>query len=398
MGLFHMNGKKDKQAQPEFHPENALEYLLHHSLHGMFAVEDVVKEDRIYLPDWNLTITPVVGELTPQSAILNFYIQHPDWGMTIYECCASPGKDTHTALGMATGSFLFGIMQGIGAMFAKENPRTMETQFAGKPHRFQVYLSDLVSISDAPQVNGVDAYWNLLKDDIQKRMGNQRFCYVKVYASKVGDKQICECRINDIISPELSQKLTAATAHWPHTNFASHKQFFFIEQDPATIQPYPYWGESGEKAFIGKVLKAVRLFYMARTQEEFDTLHDRMITELEDATLATECRLFLPEICAERACADKVTFSETVDLLLPDNEKVTVYKHQLADYYAMENTLFTAFGQGIFGEETDDIFGDLANNSAIFNVLNQMLEKGSKLEDCHLTALLFQVHEKFEIR
>ncbi|MBQ7776470.1 MAG: hypothetical protein IJ379_14100 [Lachnospiraceae bacterium] len=398
MRLFGFGKKKEKQGKMEFTPENAQEYLLHESLHGMFAVDDVVENDHIYLPDWKLTITPAIQQLTEKSAVLDFYLWHPDWRMTIYECCASPGKDMHTALGLATGSFLFGIMQGITTMFAKENPRTMETEFAGKPHSFQVYLSDIVGMGESPQTENVDFYWNLLKDDIRKRMGNQRFCYVKVYASVVNGKQICECRINDVISDELSEKITKATANWPASYYASHKQFFFIEQDAATIQPYPYHGEAGEKEFIGKVLKAVQLFHASDTQEAFDTLQERLVAELGDATLATECRLFLPEICAERAGADKVKFSETIDLLLPNGAKNTFYKHQLTDYYALENTLFTIFQQGIFGEETNAIYQELVGTSAICNVLNQMLEKGSQLENCQLTALLFHVDEQFEIR
>ncbi len=399
MGLFNKKNNEDIYEDGNTtDPQQVLQYLLHESLHGMFAVEDVVKDNHIYLPDWQLTITPAIQQLTEQSAVLDFYLQHPDWNMTLYECCASPGKDTKTAIGLATGSFVFGMMKGITDMFTNANPRNMETEFAGTPHKFNVYLSDVVGMGEAPQVEDFDHYWNLLKEDVKKRMGNQPFCYVKVYTSMVNGKLICECRIDDIISNELSEKLTVEASKWPYCSYASHKQFFFIKQDTATLQAYPYRGEKGEKEFIGKVLKAVQLFHASTTQEAFDSLHERMIMELGDATLATECRYFLPEICAENAAADKIQASEAIILVTADGKKHTIYKQQLADYYPLERTIYTAFQQGLFGDETNAIYHDLIGTSAICNVLNQMLEQGSKLEDCKLTSLMFNVDERFEIR
>ena len=140
MGLFNFgkkNTKKDTYWDGDAaQPENALQHLINISLHGNFATEDIVQEYTLYLPKWQLHITPEIQQLTDQSAVLGFYIHHPNWGQPLYECCASVGKDAKTALGMAVGSFLFGLMSGMSRLFAKENARTLETDFVGKPHRF----------------------------------------------------------------------------------------------------------------------------------------------------------------------------------------------------------------------------------------------------------------------
>lgn len=403
MGLFRF-GKKEQNADPYWdgnaeNLEGAYLHLLNVALHDGFQTKDIVQENCLYLPDWQLRITPEIQQLTDQSAVLGFYIHHPNWGPLLYECCASAASDAKTALAMSAASFLFGFMQGIAQLFAKENPRTLETTFAGKPHRFNTYISDIVGMGESPEIENVAMYWELLKDDIKKRMGNQRFCYVKVYASKIRDEIIGECRINDVQSDELSAKVADFIKDWKVESFASQKQFFFIEQDADTIQPYPYWGEQGEKAFIGKVLKAVQMFHASDTQEAFDTLQERLVTELGDATLAIECRYFLPEICAEHAGEQQqVKFSETIDLLYPDGEKITLYKHQLTDYYTLQDTIFTAFEQGVFGEEANAVYQELVGTSAICSVLEQMLESGSQLEDCQLTGLTYQIDEQFEIR
>lgn len=403
MGLFNKNKDDDKADRYwDGNPEDiqgAYLHLLNVTLHECFQVKNIVEEDSIYLPEWQMRITPEIQQLTECSAVLGFYVHQPNWGPLLYECCASAGQDAKTALGMAAGSFLFGFMQGVAQLFARENPRPFEINFANKPHRFNAYISDIVGMGEAPNVESVDMYWKLLEDDIKKRMGNQRFCYVKIYASKVNGEIIGECRINDVQSDELSAKVAEFIKDWQVENFASQKQFFFIEQDKETIQPYPYWGEQGEKAFIGKMLKAIQLFHACETQEEFDTLPERLIAELEDATLATECRYFLPEICAEHAGEQQqVKFSETIDVMYPNGEKLTLYKHQLTDYYTLQKNLFEAFNQGIFGDVTNDIYQELVGSSAICNVLEQMLQSGSQLRDCQLTSLTYQIDERFEIR
>lgn len=402
MGLFGFGKKKEKQGKygdgNTTDPNEALSYLLHEVLHGNFAVKDIVEENHIYLPDWELTITPVVAELTNEKAVLNFYLYSPHFKKQIHETCASVGEDPKQAMGMAIASFLFSCMSGITKLFQKELAIPLETEFAGNSHHFNVYISDILEMGESSKVEDIHTYWELLKDDIKKRLGNQHFCYVKIYCSKLNDHVTCECRINDIVSDELSAKLTKQTEAWNVENFASLKQFFFIEQHPDTIQPYPYWGEQGEKEFIRKVITAVKLFHTSDTQEAFDTLQERLVNELGDTTLAAECRLFLPEICAEYAFGEQMQFSETLDFLFADGTKHSFYKHQLADYYALSDTLFTAFQQNIFGDETDLIYRELIGCSAIYNVIQQAKEKGSELSNCRLTGLLFQVDENFKIR
>ena len=403
MSIFKKNKKKVTtdiywNGNPE-DVQGAYLHLLNVTLHNHFQTKDIVEEDCIYLPDWQMRIAPEIQELNEQSAVLGFYIHHPNWGPFLYECCAGTGQDSKTALATSAASFLFGFMQGVAKVFAMENSCSFEINFVDKPHRFKIYLSDIVCMGEEAQIEGIDIYWKLLEDDIKKRMGNQRFCYVKIYASKINKEIIGECRINDIQSDELSAKVAEFIKNWPVENFASQKQFFFIEQDKDTIQPYPYWGEQGEKVFIDKMLKAVQLFHNCETQESFDTLYERLVTELEDATLATECRYFLPEICAEHIGEQhQVKFSETIDIMYPNEEKITLYKHQLADYYSLQNNLFTAFEQGIFGDETNEIYKELIGSSAICSVLEQMLQSGSNLENCQLTSLTFQTDEHFEIR
>ena len=397
MGLF--------STFEEHHKKDPMQRVLE-SLHGCLETKDEIKDGKIVCPEWNITITPEIDQLENQMAVLNFYISSPDWEEPLFECCAGVGKDTDTAIGMATGSFLFAFMQGIALMEREEDGLPLESEFNGNKHRWSVYKSNVVGTGektgDDDDVKEVTArYWDLLKEHIAKRLGNQKMCYVKIYAAKAvaaDDENITgECRINDVPSDELSALVGEIAAKWDVKQFASQKQFFFIKQDPSTRLPYPYGGENKISVLREKVKTALELFSGVQTQEDYDTLPDKLLAALGDKTLVEECYSFLPEICAERAFG-QVKFAEEVQFFVPDKPIVSVYKTQLADFYPLGNLMFMLFDSGYFGEKTNDLYGLLVSLSSIYGGVQQIKESGKELDKCRMTSLLFNMSEEFEIR
>lgn len=374
-----------------------LQYLLHVSLHKALQMENVVEQDHIRLPAWNAVLRPEIAQLNERGIVMNFYLEAPQWGRMLFECSVGMGNDPRTNLGMATGSFLFSFLQGIERMENQEKPELLTTSFAGTEHRWKVYNSDIVGMGNTPKVTDFNIYWDALREEIAKRLGNQRLCFVKIYGAKMGDDITGECRIDDIKNEALSKMVADIIAKWENEGFGSHKQFFFIRQEEATALPYPYEGSKGAAALKEKVIQATKMFHESRSQEEFDTLEERMAEALGDATLAAECRYFLPEICAENAFSE-AEYSEVLDIQRRGADRIQVYKNQLADYYLLWNALFSAFSEGIFGEETNEIYQEYIGCSAIYSVICKMQNAGSRLEDARLTALLFQVGKDFVLR
>ena len=388
----------------QHHKKDPMQRVLE-SLHGCFETKDEIKDGKIFCPEWNITITPEIDQLDDRMAVLNFYISSPDWEEPLFECCAGIGKDTDTAIGVATGSFLFAFMQGIALMQNNEGGMPFESEFNGNTHRWSVYKSNVVGNgektgddNDAKEVTS--RYWDLLKEHIAKRLGNQKMCYVKIYAAKAvaaDDENITgECRINDVPSDELSALVGEIAAKWNVKQFASQKQFFFIKQDPATLLPYPY-RENKIDILKEKVRTALELFGKVQTQEDYDTLPDKLLATLGDKTLVEECYSFLPEICAERAFG-QVKFAEQVQFFVPNKPIVSVYKTQLADFYPLGNLMFMLFDSGYFGENTNNLYGLLVSLSSIYGGVQQMKESGKELDKCRMTSLLFNMSEEFEIR
>lgn len=386
----------------QHHKKDPMQHVLE-SLHGCLETKDEIKDGKIFCPEWDITITPEIDQLEDRMAVLNFYINCPDWEEPLFECCAGMGRDADTAVGMAVSSFLFAFVQGIAAMQREENGVPLESKFNGNTHRWSVYKSNVVGTgeSTSDDVNSItNIYWDLLKEHIAKRLGNQKMCYVKIYAAKAvgtdGEQITGECRINDVPSAELGALVGEIAAKWNVGQFSSQKQFFFIKQDPATLLPCPY-SVNKINVLREKVRTALEMYNGIQTQEDYDNLPDKLLAALGDETLVEECCSFLPEICAEHAFG-QIQFSEEVQFFVPNKPIVSIYKNQLADFYPLGNLMFGIFDSGYFGDKTNDLYGLLVSLSSIYSAVKQMQDEGKELDKCRMTSLLFNMSEEFEIR
>ncbi len=359
-----------------------------------------VRGKKVYCTDWDIEITPEIETCDNRSAVINFYLNCPEWDEPLFECCAAMGSDQKTAIGSAVSSFLFAFMNGIAAMENNEKPIAIESEFAGKPHRWNLYKSDIVGMGDSVTPD-FEQYWEALKDGIIKRLGNQRMTYVKVYACKAigadGKENITgECRVNDVPSEELGAVVYDIAAKFDVKQFCSQKQFFFIKQDSQTLLPYPYRMNKIPE-LREKVRMALEIFEKCETDEQYDALPGEIAAALRDAPLAEECFAFLPEICAERAF-NQVHYSEQVQFSIGGSKPVTAYKSQLADFYPLGNLMFGIFDSGHFGKKTNDLFKKLINFSATAHGLSQCMSDGRSIDGIRMTALIFNMSPEFELR
>lgn len=377
--------------------ENADSYVVNNVFHNMLGINDTVKGDSLYCPKWEMTLTPKVVELGDRKVTLNIFVNSPKWGNELFECVSALGKDSEQAIGVACGSFIFSFIDGLRKMENDDNPEEIETEFAGKKHSWKVYRSDIVGLGENTSNQNSNFYWNLLKDEIMKRLGNQKLCYVKIYIAKMSNQIIGECRIDDVKNEELSEVVAKAAESWSVKEFASQKMFFFIKQQDSTVIPYDYWGSEGFNVIKDKVKTAMELFYRCDTDEDYDTLILRTSEKIGDYILAEECFSFIPEICAENAFHE-ISYSEKLDILPVGKEKVSYYKNQLSDYYSIQRAALTLLSSGVFGKDTDEIYRKYIEYSAVGHAVSSILQKGSKLDNIKMTALLFNVSENFEIR
>lgn len=368
-------------------------------LHDCIYLKNEIRGNSLFFPDWDMTVTPQIETLDQNMAVLGFYITDPDFDEELYECCASTGKDADTAIGLCIGSFCFAFLNGLFQMKNDENGKQITSTFSGK-HTWKSYNSDIIGMGEDVDGKPLPAkYWEMLKDEIVKRLGNQKMCYVKIFASKaIGkeDTQVTgECRINDVVSEKLSEIVRKHAETWNVKQFSSQKQFFFIKQND--VKDYPYCGVEGRKKLRDKVKIALELFYSVDSDEAYYDLPEKLTEAIGDKILAHECFSFMPEMCTENAFG-QVKFPEDLEMRIGDNEPVTYYRNQLSDYYPISKAMFSLFSDGTFGADTDNIYRKLIGFSASYNSISKVLENNGNLDGSTISIMYSNFPQDFEIR
>ncbi|MFD0713770.1 DUF6348 family protein [Paenibacillus sp. GCM10027626] len=370
--------------------EDPAHYVLHHAMRGLFEAEEIVREDHIYIPEWQLAIRPYVARWSEQSVLLKFHLSSPKWDRAIVETSAGIGSSAKNALGMAVGGFTLSLMQGIASMENEREPELLETKYGDTVHHWKVYRSNIVGLGESIAEKSEIQFWEALKDEIAKRVGNQKLCYIKIYAAKNGDDITGECRINDIPSPELGSIVAELASSWQVDGFASQKQFIFLQQSEGTYTPYPYQPEQ----IAAATRTAVELFKACETQELYDDFPVRLAERLQDNSLAQELYSFLPEICAENAF-EELTYTEEMSIYKGE-ESFSIYRTQLASYYLIYDALFAGFREEQFDNE---VYNQYIGVSSIYNVICNAKEQGADLlENGGVLTLSFAMSGNYRFR
>ena len=381
--------------------EEITEYLLSEGLPGGMAFKTKRIGNYLYLPEIDAMLSPVVQQIQDKSLGIGFYIKSKKYDKQIYEHCAGIGKDHRTAVDVALSSFLSACMDGLQKVTVKKDPIQIQTVFAKRKHNWNVYLSNVACMDMEKKKsnnNSAFIYWELLKDDIIKRLGNQRLAAVKIYAAKNQKEAIVEVRIDDVPIPELSSKVREIAEKWNPKQFISEKQFIFIEQSEDTYIPSQYDGVEGWNKLRGLVVDYLKMFQAAETEEQFKMLPYVAMKSMDDAVLAAECYSFLPEIAAIHALGDKVVIPDMAVFKLPDGSEQELSLFRLTDYYKLDTALGDIIRKGDFGEETNNLWMDLIGSSSICSAVDRAIQGGSQIENLQMTEMIYNMGEGFEIR
>ena len=211
--------------------EKTIDFILKYYLHDCFEVNDRVEDDHIVIPSWNISIYPEITDLQADAVAVTFNIECPDWDRDIVEVSAAKGPNPAAALTIACNTFMMSLIHTLTLAAKKVNAVRMETEFAGKKHGWNVYRGNLLAGGEAQKVQNFNLYWDALKDQLAKRIGNQKMAYVKIFAMKNGDQIKGECRINDVRIESLSHIVAELVKTWDCGGYGIHRQFFIFQQD-----------------------------------------------------------------------------------------------------------------------------------------------------------------------
>lgn len=372
-------------------PQNPIQEVLDCLHKGLEHSE--IEGGCVVLPAEQLTIRPGVNNVKDGFAALYFEVLHPTFEEPFFDMSAGVGETIVDAIRKAVTDFLFSSFCGVRHCVDEEYERELTSTFVGTEQRWDVSESCIAHLggTDAPAHPPQGGYWSLIAEKLPAHLGNRRHYWVKVYASKQQNGEvICECRVNNVVSAELTAAITAFVETWEDcTALVSDKQLFILTQRENTITPYPYTREQ----IFDFTDKAIALVSAADTEVKYDQLADAFTAMTGDNGLAAELYCFLPEICAQNAFSE-ATYGEQI-VLHSGEQKHELYIDQLTSFRWIQERAVDGFSEGRYNNET---FKRLIYSSATCNVLSKALNNGSKIADLSLTSLAFIMPDDYVIR
>lgn len=333
----------------------------------------VLKENSVYLPDIGLEIKVKFIQFNNTAVQAEFFMSHQMFIEDLREFVIGIDSNIQVALEKAVDSFCRAALTGIINGLCNKDGQTIEHDFHGTRKQFKLYKGEKAHIGERTNFKDTD-YWNIVKDEIIKRLGNKPIYWIKIYLCKVASKVECECRINDVISDEITKLLNKVAQKWNvTTQFCDEKQYFVLIQDESTYVPYKF----SKKQVMEYALKTIELYKNCNTDEKYENLFDDIYRMCGDISLTMDLKNFIPEMMCQIA-VPKAKYNEF--FLMNDGRpnSIKVYNDSLTSYNWIFEELIISFNEGRLN--IDDI-REIAGFSSLINCFSSALENGSKIED-----------------
>lgn len=384
--------------------KDIIDFILNVLLHHAFPVEDIITDNNIYIPEWDLVITPSLSQYNEGRVDISWNIISPEFDYGIVEVTFGAGKNLRDAVYMAVGSFASSLLETVINTVTKRSfIENYDTEFNGSFHLWNMhYGTPLITGEDIETNKQYDLYfWNLIEKKLKKYIGNQKFICLKIYGAKFGDNFVGELRIDDIFIPELSKIIENNIEGITNTSsFFTIKQYIILTQHEDTLLPYVYSDKEGYMV----LKKNIRQFCDIIYQSEIDTdengfykILDELNEKIDDFTLCLEALIFIPEIFAANVY-ENIEFPETIVLSIDEDDSEEIYMTQFADYCRIYSAVWEIFDSYTDENKRDELYNKLINMSLSINSLTK--EEISNIENLEITIPPFELDadERFEIR
>ena len=346
----------------------------------------IIKDDALYIEDIKLKIEAHVQNVNEKVIQVVFVLSNEKFDEEFTEFVVGMGNTIDEMIQQAVATFSFSALCAITKALRDEEAIHIESPFYNITKKFKMYKSCISAQGEKISGDSMD-FWDMLGEEIKKRLGNKRVYWIKIYVGKTRNSVNCECRINGIVNNEITKIIAEFAGKWEISTFLySERQFFVLVQDESTYVPYKF----SKEQINDFVDKTVESYGKCDTHENYENIIDDIDNITEDMNLTTELYLFLPEIFCEFVCHE-VNFQDDF-ILLQGDKKITMYKDQITSYNWIYDKIGNKFGNN---QLTQEQVRNIVTCSASLNVINNALNNGSKIGDLCMTSLAYNVGDSY---
>ncbi len=287
----------------------------------------------------------------------------------IIEPSSSIAASSEEALERAADQFVT-VMLTFVMSFECEEMQQLENRFDGRKHIYHYPCTLPVSVLGTTEGRSMKPF-EIVKNELADYLGGRKYNWVKLFAGRVNEKTECEARVNGILIPELSGKLTEYVQQDEDKNsILFEKQCILFVQDKETFRPLRHTPDEVKKY----AAKALPIIAEIHDDESWERGFDRIFALSGDGYLTSELIRFLPEIVA-LYCYSFIKHSSDITLRIGEKE-LKIKKQQLTAWCACENAVQEMLT--VKGRDSEYLYKIMNYGSSYYSCMCQLAEKYTK--------------------
>lgn len=371
----NQQNEAEAEANKDFDVKNAVLEKLNEKLNGHLY------DGCIILPR-GYTIDVNVGRTEEKEGIqllqIVFIVRNDDFDEPIIEPIDSQGQTYEEAVDMAVQMFHGGLWHPLEQASQKKNGLHVSINYLLQHYDFDMYAQSIVRIG-VPDTKKPTMLVNYIKAEIPKYLGSKKYYWVRMYLAKYQDKEIIEVRVNGSVCMELSRFFKPYIDTWDASkSFMCEKQYAIFVQREDDQCPF------NKETVTTTAKKAIELMVNIRSREDYESMAKELEELAGDKNLASEIRIFIPEILAKMTLG----YNEGDSLfLMQDDSQIEFKKTQLRSYFYLQQVLIEYLATKPDHEDVERI----VYNSVAFKEVKKAHEEGHEPKDLYVPGTAYKI-------
>lgn len=304
-----------------------------------------------------------------------FIVKNDDFDEPLIDPVDAQGPSYEEAAKMAADIFYAGVWHPLEQSMTKKNPIHISVDFLRQHYDFDMYCQSVVRIG-VPQEKKPVMLVNYLMGELPKYIGSKKYYWLRIYLAKFKDKKIIEVRVNGSVCVQLGDLLKPYIDSWEDSEmFVSEKQYAIFVQREDDKCPFT------KETVLTAARQAMDMMTEIKSREEYLEMAKKLEEMTGDVNLASEIRIFIPEIFAKLTLG----YREGDSLFLLEGEgeeqtQIEFKKTQLRSYFYLQQAVLEFLSKKPEQEKVTRIVA----NSVAFREMRkahlQMKEQGREIK------------------
>lgn len=360
--------KKDPAADLKAVILNALNDKLNGTLY-----DDCVIMPKGYTVDVQVSRHEVKDEIHIMQVV--FIIKNDEFDEPLIEPVDAQGTTEEEAAKMSVDIFFGSVWHPLDQSMTKKNPVHISVDYLRQHYDFDMYCQSVVRIGVKDKQPTMLV--NFIKDDIPKYLGSKKYYWIRMYLAKFKEKKIIEVRVNGSVCSELNQRFKEYIDSWEDTdNFICEKQYAIFVQREEDKCPFK------KEVVVNAAREAISSMEKIANQDDYLAMMKRIEEITGDKSLASEIRIFVPEILAKLTLG----YREGDNLYLIEDDgnggqsSIEFKKTQLRSYFYIQQVLIEYLSKRPSQENVSKIVTNSVAFREMRKVMDSAKEKGQEVK------------------